>query len=1563
MKDYERLMRGAHDGRYRKLPGDIYDQAAKYGINDRALVEELYSRACHVAHVQFYVVNDVYRRLLEEASGPRPVAPCKRTLTEALYGNPYRWAAPKPGVAPTKRTRTQTRQEELTKRERYLKMKQLVEEYHRQGIPLPNELRFKHYREVMQMMTECKKRQDEDSDWATPASNAASTKESEGAFAQVFDMMAGHAGGAKNSGNIPVYNDASVVNKADTPEDGHPWPTMSSLSTTIDANATTELIQGKGIEQTSASLSARDIEPLDNGAPLPDEVRNKMEALFGVDFSAVRIHVGPQAPKIGARAFTRGTDIFFAPGQYQPQTASGQALLAHELTHVVQQSEGRVRATRDIGGVTINDDAALERESDEIGERASKMTEDVSDLEAIHSASAAHLIPNPIWDFRVPVQMQVSEHREGSARADAEALYQAMHGLGTDEDAVISTVRGKSRAHLTNVMESFKAIAGGELHEWIASEMGGTSFKQAMVYIMPALSILQRLRLQKNWLDDNEEAMLEVIRTAPESLLLEARQDDQVRLFLEAELNARDMLKAAKILYPNALFDYTLKAIQAADGYLWDDEAEVVMLLLDLELSERRQMWNSHRDVFKLFSGFQPTDNEVAADSDFGKVMMVCMGTQAQALRSAMDYATDGLGTHYELVSKVVVESGEAVAMERQLRAALGDSGDQLNNQQRAAMQQQLEQLGGVEANLLAADSNGSEPQEETFLDLLQGDVNEDEFAAFTAQMGMDEFDRARRLILDAVGIWDDEEQVYRAMESIQSPPVREALIQDAAVRAALSEHFNNQEQATADAFAAGDTYAIAVHKLNDTADWISRDFGQFFSILLGMNESDYERLKVENRVQLARISGMASDTERAALQEILDTGSLSTDVAIDYATVGAGTNESFMTATLERMNGEERLMYRAGYALANGCVIPETFMDGESQARALAAYNELHGELADDLSHDDLQKALDVLVSAPTLPEYTDSGGYELIAFILNQRVIDRASTRDGGVEDGFIDLFSNAGGAADVAEMATRSQYAMMMADGPITYRGLATLGYLEEEFGERHEEYVAAADSVADIASTVAAIAAAVAVTVVTAGSGGAAAAAALGSYLGTSSTVVVAATSATLAGVSKVAVSEAVGGEHNDVAEEGAQDFLVGGVEGVMVALTAGIAKSLHEAFARMVGLRWTALAAEMSVGALRAAETSLSQVGKRFSTGAIRGVIDGVISGSVGEIAVAAMDEETYRKSLWNTLVHFGAAFLRGAAMGAVGGTIGGGVMDVGVFTARRARLPGLLQRGIRPEDLDAGVGTPGGGFRPSTLDASTPMPDDVIELLTRYGIDTVPQLQTATAHEAARLKTVLASNGLPKRARAIAERAAAQWAAEGINDATAFINRWEYLRTRFKSIRSGLDPAAHPNKSLDLVAGEMLVADIHAGHLGRQLASDIHAVQKLTGRGWTPVTGTSQDELVSSLKARANEMTFGTDTSTAYHTRKHAAKELAPSELPVAEGAGFDALLASYVGSARRTIANGTPITVDIADGTGNLVFERMVPNGPGESYKMTVRIFVRDGYALITTYQGIKLK
>ena len=94
---------------------------------------------------------------------------------------------------------------------------------------------------------------------------------------------------------------------------------------------------------------------------MPDNTRAFMEQRFGQDFSGVRVHTGQAAEKaasaINARAFTKGQSIVFARGQYSPQSEQGKHLLAHELTHVVQQGASSALPHDSVSSIPqINDD-------------------------------------------------------------------------------------------------------------------------------------------------------------------------------------------------------------------------------------------------------------------------------------------------------------------------------------------------------------------------------------------------------------------------------------------------------------------------------------------------------------------------------------------------------------------------------------------------------------------------------------------------------------------------------------------------------------------------------------------------------------------------------------------------------------------------------------------------------------------------------------------------------------------------------------------------------------------------------------------------------------------------------------------------------------------------------------------------------------------------------------------------------------------------------------------------------------------------------------------------------
>ncbi len=106
----------------------------------------------------------------------------------------------------------------------------------------------------------------------------------------------------------------------------------------------------KGGTQASPALANQIANSKGKGSPLSSASNKTMSNKMGHDFSQVQVHTGEQANQmnqsLNAKAFTHGSDIYFNKGQYNPSSTEGKHLLAHELTHVVQQSGGQQKIQR-----------------------------------------------------------------------------------------------------------------------------------------------------------------------------------------------------------------------------------------------------------------------------------------------------------------------------------------------------------------------------------------------------------------------------------------------------------------------------------------------------------------------------------------------------------------------------------------------------------------------------------------------------------------------------------------------------------------------------------------------------------------------------------------------------------------------------------------------------------------------------------------------------------------------------------------------------------------------------------------------------------------------------------------------------------------------------------------------------------------------------------------------------------------------------------------------------------------------------------------------------------------
>jgi hypothetical protein len=141
---------------------------------------------------------------------------------------------------------------------------------------------------------------------------------------------------------------AQVVHQINAPMSSQP---EQSQSIQREAMPSEDELQMKAIAQLQPSepgmTATPDLETSiqqakGSGQPLADNIRQPMEQAFGADFSGVKVHTDAQSHQLNqsiqAKAFTTGQDIFFRQGAYNPASRGGQELIAHELTHVVQQN-------------------------------------------------------------------------------------------------------------------------------------------------------------------------------------------------------------------------------------------------------------------------------------------------------------------------------------------------------------------------------------------------------------------------------------------------------------------------------------------------------------------------------------------------------------------------------------------------------------------------------------------------------------------------------------------------------------------------------------------------------------------------------------------------------------------------------------------------------------------------------------------------------------------------------------------------------------------------------------------------------------------------------------------------------------------------------------------------------------------------------------------------------------------------------------------------------------------------------------------------------------------------
>jgi hypothetical protein len=172
---------------------------------------------------------------------------------------------------------------------------------------------------------------------------------------------------AKEEEEEPVQAQAEEEEVQAQAEEEEPMQAKEEEEEPVQAAAEEEEMQAKeeeeepmqaksepGARSASANIGSRLSQRRGSGNPLPKSVKTNMERSFGTDFSGVRIHTDSESVEMNrdlhAQAFTNGQDIYFNAGKFNPDQTEGKRLLAHELTHVVQQGGGGEKVQRQASG-------------------------------------------------------------------------------------------------------------------------------------------------------------------------------------------------------------------------------------------------------------------------------------------------------------------------------------------------------------------------------------------------------------------------------------------------------------------------------------------------------------------------------------------------------------------------------------------------------------------------------------------------------------------------------------------------------------------------------------------------------------------------------------------------------------------------------------------------------------------------------------------------------------------------------------------------------------------------------------------------------------------------------------------------------------------------------------------------------------------------------------------------------------------------------------------------------------------------------------------------------------
>ncbi|OUC11749.1 MAG: hypothetical protein B0A82_26535 [Alkalinema sp. CACIAM 70d] len=949
------------------------------------------------------------------------------------------------------------------------------------------------------------------------------------------------------------------------------------------------------------------------GQPLPEQTRSFMEPRFGTDFSQVRVHTDNEAAQmnraINAQAFTHRQDIYFAADKYHPASKVGQQLVAHELTHVMQQT-GEIQYQFHLPPI-LNPQAQL-----------------INSLVQCQKETISRVVTTPPVDSGVKPSENITEQKKEfppdfNPEEEAKKLYEAFKGWGTDERMVFDVLT-TGRQDMTQAIETAynQLYSSPTLETRLHEELSGNDLERALILLGHGkLDLRDKVReVMRDIVQGdgfNEEKLFHALEHSSKEEINALNSDSQ-------------LISQLKAIIPTDEWQFVEAYLTKGKGILaaqlrsavrgWGTDEKAIWRALEQATPEERKFVSEQEKLKEDIKDDLSDEDWIRFErtlagnfSNLDRIEMAALGwgTDETALKGAIAGLTGEEFTKLANTQFKDIEGQGLDALDCLLEAELSGSdlveARETLNQKRLAFDKDYKERYLKEQTSFLGDTS---PQSEAGASVLLADTEKGESMSVVG-----------KLKVAAAGAGTDEKAIWHVLNSLtdeQRRFIRER--NPEGVLNVLREDLSDSEYQRAMELLAGGATSIKAG-IKQAVQEAVEGWGTDKRLLYDAVDRAAKDKKVAQEIladpEIDRsVQSYVEPKQYQLFRTVLQTGNFTPSMRLQWATTAmAGTDED-LVFELCKQYGKE---WFTGSKT-------DPSVDKTSAVNA-----EVDAILKSELSTSDYWKALDSMRGEPNTEEERLARAKELL------------ERERGGVSTAIMDSLSFTGENADDAWREYRSTYNRALEDGKISKEEEKQLRQDERYSKEMTEEYQEAKSSIAQWATSIAVAIVGIVATILTAGTAGPFVLALGGKLLFTAQAMI-------LAAALKVGLNRAIQGEGYDATStEALVDAASAGVEVGLSVLGGQLA-------ARFVqGASKTALV--RSVGPY--VQKAFGKAGTNIMNAGLEGAVDATIGG-VGEGVLQGLaNEKTWADGVEGFFKNMGTSVGVNALMSSAGGFIGG----------------------------------------------------------------------------------------------------------------------------------------------------------------------------------------------------------------------------------------------------------------------------------------------------------------